>query len=184
MRGCMKCRAWGGWPASRARLSWSQWQLVPGGPLKAFVNGGYYKVSLYDEDGKATPWAVHRLVAFAHLGPCPDGMIVRHGPKGPLCNSVDNLSYGTYKQNTQDRRRDGTYLFGSSVPTARLTEDQVINIFTVELGCDFRRRDLAEKFNVSEATIKAIRSGRNWRHITSLIGPKSAASSNPTSQRT
>jgi len=145
---------------------WSQWQVVPCTKLKPFVNRGYYKVNLYNLEGKAKPWPVHRLVAFAHLGPCPDGLIVLHGPKGPLCNEVSNLSYGTYKQNMRDKLRDGTACLGVQNPCSKLTEAQVIDIYTANLGPHMRRAELAIKHNVTEATVKAIRTGRNWQHLT------------------
>jgi hypothetical protein len=51
---------------------------------------------------------VHQLVANAFLGPRPVGMEICHGPEGQFVNTVDNLSYGTSKQNSLDMRRDGT----------------------------------------------------------------------------
>jgi len=52
---------------------------------------------------------VHRIVAIAWIGPCPDGCICLHGPNGLNDNSVSNLSWGTYSDNNgRDRRRDGT----------------------------------------------------------------------------
>lgn len=53
--------------------------------------------------------AVHQLVATAFLGPCPDGQQVRHGSNGQWDNSVSNICYGTAKENSLDKRRDGTH---------------------------------------------------------------------------
>jgi len=69
---------------------------------------GYLKLDLR-KDGVRQLVAVHRLVAAAWIGPCPDGQQVRHGLGGHLDNSVDNLSYGTHSQNELDKRRDGTH---------------------------------------------------------------------------
>ncbi len=148
---------------------WSQWQLVPCKRLKPFINKGYYKVGLYHAEKKAKLWLVHRLVALAHLGPCPDGLIVLHGSRGPLCNEASNLSYGTYKQNMRDRLRDGTACLGVDNPYCKLTEAQVIDIYTAKLGPQMKRMELALKHNVTEATVKAIRTGRNWGHLTSMF---------------
>jgi hypothetical protein len=150
------------------RHGWSQWQMVPQRLLKPILNGGYYKVNLYDEGGSVKIWGIHRLVAFAFLGPCPSALIVRHGPKGSLCNEVENLSYGTYAENTADRLRDGTACRGSKSPCSKLTETQVLEIFNAKLTKDFKRRQLAELYSVSEATIKSIRAGNNWKHLTSI----------------
>jgi hypothetical protein len=52
-------------------------------------------------------YLVHRLVARAFLGPCPEGHEVCHGPTGALDNTLKNLRYGTRSDNYQDRIRDG-----------------------------------------------------------------------------
>ena len=68
---------------------------------------GYLSVCLCNH-GKQRKLYVHRLVAAAFIGHCPDGQEVRHGPNGPLDNSVGNLLYGTRSENHLDKRRDGT----------------------------------------------------------------------------
>lgn len=55
---------------------------------------------------------VHRIVAYYFIGPKPSSLIVLHGIGGPHNNNVLNLSYGTYKQNSLDRVRDGTDIRG------------------------------------------------------------------------
>jgi hypothetical protein len=55
---------------------------------------------------------VHSLVALAFLGPRPAGYQVSHGPKGPLNNTPNNLSYRTPAQNKADELRDGTRYAG------------------------------------------------------------------------
>ena len=53
----------------------------------------------------------HRLVARHYLGPCPDGMEVRHlcgrGHEG--CVTASHLRYGTRSENIHDAIRHGTY---------------------------------------------------------------------------
>ena len=52
---------------------------------------------------------VHRCVAEVFIGPCPDSMFVLHRDGNPSNNCVDNLYYGTAKQNTADSMRHGTF---------------------------------------------------------------------------
>ena len=68
---------------------------------------GHLMVSLCKE-GVQRKGHIHRLVAVAWIGPCPEGCEVRHGPNGVADNSVSNLSYGTRSENHLDKRRDGT----------------------------------------------------------------------------
>lgn len=68
---------------------------------------GYLRVRL-DRDRYRWSRQVHKLVAPAFLGPCPEGLIVRHGPNGQQDNRPSNLSYGTHSENNRDKRRDGT----------------------------------------------------------------------------
>lgn len=68
---------------------------------------GYLRVNL-SKNGIVTNMEVHRVVAAAWIGPCPDGMEVCHGPNGKLDNSVSNLRYDTRTNNNLDKRRDGT----------------------------------------------------------------------------
>ena len=134
--------------------------------LKQFLNGGYFKVNLH-KDSTQKLWQVHQLVAYSFLGPPPAGLIVLHGPKGCKCNSLTNLSYGTYKQNSHDRLRDGTLPLGTNVHNCKLSKEQVLDIFHAKLSRSFNRKALAAKHNISEASVKAIRTGRNWGWLTS-----------------
>lgn len=60
-------------------------------------------------NGKSKCCVVHRLVLAAFVGPRPPGMVCRHFPdRDPRNNRLDNLSYGTLKQNAQDKVIHGT----------------------------------------------------------------------------
>lgn len=105
---------------------------------------------------------VYRLVAEAFLGPCPDGWIVRHGPGGPLDNRLCNLSYGTSSDNNgADRLRDGTLPRGSKAGSARLTEDQVLEIKRRSIAGESRAA-LGREFGVRPENISHIVTGRTW----------------------
>ena len=66
--------------------------------------GGYSIVVLY---GKITR-KVHHLVLESFVGPRPEGMICRHLDGDPSNNKVENLAWGTYKENTADMNTHGT----------------------------------------------------------------------------
>jgi len=49
---------------------------------------------------------VHRLVAEAFIGPCPEGYVVRHRDAVRSNNAAHNLRFGTVADNVDDRERD------------------------------------------------------------------------------
>ena len=111
-------------------------------------------------DGKNV--SVHRLVAAAFIGPCPEGLIVCHGIGGSFDNSVENLSYGTpSKNNGADRRRDGTLPIGSKSHLTKLTEEQVIKIKRRSAQGE-SRASISRDFSVTPEAISAIALGRTW----------------------
>ena len=50
---------------------------------------------------------VHRLVLAAFVGPCPDGLVVRHLDGDGTNNDLRNLTYGTPTENNYDTVRHG-----------------------------------------------------------------------------
>ena len=53
---------------------------------------------------------VHHLVLEAFVGPRPAGGVGRHGAKGSLVNSLDNLCWGTQSDNIRDAVAAGTWM--------------------------------------------------------------------------
>lgn len=76
--------------------------------LSQDLNHDGYKSVRIIVDGKRTRYAVHKLVALAHLGQPPaTGYEVRHLDGDKFNNQVDNLAWGTQKDNADDRKRHG-----------------------------------------------------------------------------
>lgn len=113
------------------------------------------------KDGKAKTHLVHRLVAAAFFGPCPDGLQVAHADGDPTNNHVANLRYATPAENTGDKFRHGTVLRGSCVGTAKLNEAKVRKIKRAA-GTVY---DLAAEFGISIAHVSRIRNGKRWGHV-------------------
>ncbi len=95
--------------------------------------GPHLAISLC-KGGIQTTVLVHRVVAAAWIGPCPDGMEVCHGPNGQRDNSVSNLRYGTRSDNGLDRRRDGTH-GGRCVRRSDGVEFINMHVAAEESGC-------------------------------------------------
>lgn len=103
---------------------WSCWRLIhlgprkgarsdPSGPWKLMCQRidrlGYCHVIMKNpvKPGYCCN-GVHRLIAEAFHGPCPEGMQCRHLDGNPSNNLPDNLRWGTATENQRDRVTHGT----------------------------------------------------------------------------
>ena len=100
-----------GYSATRDGEVWSEesnWRGMGPRPLVPVpAAGGYLKVRV-NVNGNRTNRKVHRLVAEAFFGPCPEGAQVRHLDGDKANNAATNLAYGTAKENADDREAHGT----------------------------------------------------------------------------
>ena len=127
---------------------------------QANVKSGHLKVTLQNQ-GSEYQRLVHKLVAEAFIGPCPEGLQVRHLDGNPANNDVSNLAYGTPGENAADRTVHGTENFGSRNGQAILTESDVWDIRgLVEAGVP--PKEVAAIFEVNRVTVSDIIAGRRW----------------------
>jgi hypothetical protein len=118
---------------------------------------GHLRLNLWVNNTKRGMY-VHRLVALAWIGPCPDGQEVCHGPRGVTDNSVGNLSYGTHKQNQRDMYRDGTHC-GKAVRRSDGAEFVSMQVAADETDCD--RRHIGDVCRGRRKT----HAGYGWRYV-------------------
>lgn len=84
--------------------------LYKGKSMKAWKDRrGYFVVTLHS-GGKKKNKFIHRLVAEAFIGPCPDGMECLHGDGNKTNNHADNLRWGTSSENNLDTVRHGRHV--------------------------------------------------------------------------
>ena len=121
---------------------------------------GYNKVRLRS-DGSHFDRRVATLVAIAWHGERPAGMIVRHIDGSKTNDTPGNLKWGSYKENSNDSKRHGTWTHGTGVNTAKLKEVDVIYVLKSNEG----HATLARKLGVSPGAIWHIRAGRSWKHV-------------------
>jgi len=131
-----------------------------------FHKHGYPMVNLCHE-GKYTIRTIHSLLLEAFIGPCPTGMTARHLDDNPVNNSLDNLCWGTAKENAQDKKRNGHQVVGSQQNGAVLNETQVLEIRQryewYKPGCTMR--ELAREFGVSQIAVFNIVHRKTWTHV-------------------
>lgn len=158
-----------GYAASRDGRIWSK--RIPGAnrigrkwkALKGKDNKGYRYVTLY-EDGLPDDWPVHQLILLTFVGPLPEGQETRHKNGIRNDNRLENLHYGTRKQNAEDCVEHGTQPHGATHGRSKLTEDQAKEIINYRIN-GVRNGELAEMYGVSKALISLILHGRIWTHL-------------------
>jgi hypothetical protein len=129
---------------------------------------GYHRIALC-EGGKPRGVEVHRLVAWAFIG--PQGKLwVNHKNGIRNDNRVENIEYGTPGYNTQHAYDHGfnTGPRGEKNRHAKLTDHQVWEIRMIAshmLDMVGGRRGLQQLYRVSQTTIQNVLAGTAWKHV-------------------
>lgn len=155
--------------AGRVRsIAGGRWGTSPARLLKNSIGShGYPVVNIRKADEpRPSPQLVHRLVALAFLGECPEGYQVRHRNGNRKIPALYNLSYGTQADNEMDKTRHGT---------ARTSECFLATINRQKAGAiralislGYAPIRLATAFGVTRQTICDISKGRSWKGIVPL----------------
>lgn len=136
-----------------------------GKELREYNNGSVYPHVWICCDGERFLLKISRLVLTTFVGPCPDGMECRHMDGNPKNNRLDNLCWGTHRENIQDRTRAGTTACGERQGRSVLKEQDVHIIRYLDKTRLFRYEDLAFQFGVSISTIWQVVKGITWNHL-------------------
>lgn len=109
----------------------------------------------------------HRASYRINIGHIPTGMLVMHSCDNPRCVNPAHLSIGTPKENMTDMARKGRRVSGALRGTdcsfSRLDAEAVRYI---RANPDASLKSLGERFGVEPNTVRAVRIGKTWRHIT------------------
>ncbi len=131
--------------------------------LKPSVCSGYFMVIL-SYGGKRCNKFIHRLVLETFVGPCPTGQEARHLNDDKSDCRLENLCWGTPKENGEDKVRNGSSMPGEKHPMARLTKQDVLEVRRL-LRSGVPQRTVAHQFHVSRGCIQGIHNGRNWKTL-------------------
>lgn len=170
-----------GFPGYKVGSDGTAWScLVPGrwgrmGQWKKLIarkaGAGYLAVSL---SGKSRRY-IHRLVLQAFVGPCPDGSECRHLDGNPRNNRLENLCWGTRKENTADSVRHGTKKdppvrrgMAAAIGVRSLTP-RMVRIVVASLCAGVTQRELVEELKIPGHVIAQLRLGRTYRHLISNV---------------
>lgn len=103
----------------------------------------------------------HRWAYSMFVGEIPDGHYVCHKCDNRRCVKPSHLFAGTPKDNMQDASRKGRTARGENFVSAKLTEEQVLQI-----RADNRPiRKIAEDYPICHATVSEIKRGEIWKHL-------------------
>jgi hypothetical protein len=121
---------------------------------------GHMKIGLYDGTGRKgrKEFLVHRLVLISFVGEPEEGQESLHKDGNPKNNTLDNLRWGTSKENSQDSINHGTLANGIKLPQSVLTEEKVLSILKDQISN-------YEEYGVSKRHIRSIKQGKYWKHL-------------------
>lgn len=105
-----------------------------------------------------------RLIWRLVHGTDPVGQLLLHTCDNPSCCNPAHLFLGSHADNNHDkeRKKRGNHPLGEKVGTSKLTESDVRGIYRSQES----NRDLAARFDVSDVTIRNIKTGQIWQHVT------------------
>lgn len=132
--------------------------------MKQSLNSNGYPTTRLEIDGEPKRLTIHGLVAGAFFGALPYGMLVRHLNGDRTDNRLENLSWGTPKDNTDDRENHGRTAKGTSHGKAILSEAEVRSIRQL-LEQNVELPAIALQFGISAYTVQDIKIGRTWKSV-------------------
>lgn len=130
--------------------------------LKPIVkNTGYLYVFLYNKNGMKKHY-IHLLVLNAFRDRKPNGYESRHLDGNNQNNHINNLEWGTKKDNANDKRKHGTMPIPHKSKFTKLKPEDIPMIRELyRLSCPYRI--IGGLFGTSHTTIQKIISGQRWR---------------------
>lgn len=133
--------------------------------MKFYENeGGYLWTSLALEDHTKLSGRLNRLVYSNVYGEIPKGYEVDHIDRDRRNNFPSNLRLVTKSENNLNKN-----IKGENNAYSKLKNKEAKEILELVLSRRMTKQEIADKYKVSYATIKAIRTGRNWLSVTKCI---------------
>lgn len=123
---------------------------------------GYLTTMIVSDSGKYVSQSIHYFVTLAFYGKRIENYEVNHKDGNKANNNISNLEYVTRQQNMEHSLKNKlqkVFVTGSKHGQAKLNEEQVREIreYVANFpGKYYGRKQLAEKYGVSDAHIKDI----------------------------
>lgn len=139
-----------------------RWLTVP---EKSDSSSGYLRACL-TLNGFKHSFHIHVFVALAWIGPKPfPKAMVLHKDDNKMNNHVDNLYYGTCRDNAMDAIRNGKMppILGERHGRTKYTNEQIA--YAKYLLQTKRPCEVARELNIAYTTVREINTGWTWSHI-------------------
>lgn len=127
---------------------------------------GRHRYKLADKNNQKKDLMGHRLVALAFLGPAPEEKpYVCHKNGNPGDNRLENLYWGSQKENMADSKRHGTFCIGVNQKQAKLDDEKVRRIKELRTK-GLSHQKIADTIgNVSFTAVRQVLEGITWKHV-------------------
>lgn len=103
----------------------------------------------------------HRISLTVHGIEIPSSECALHHCDNRICVNPEHLYVGSNADNVRDKVQRGRSLAGSKNKNAKLTEQQVLEIRSLDISSSVA----AARYGVGISAIQQIRNGDRWRHI-------------------
>jgi HNH endonuclease len=107
---------------------------------------------------------IHVLVLEVFVGPRPKGQDALHNDGDPRNNRLENLRWGTRRENISDADRHGRLPKGQRHWNARLTEETV-RVIRRLLTAGHGVCEVARRVGISHQQVSKIGLGLRWKHV-------------------
>lgn len=129
---------------------------------------GYWIVTLSANNHRYTR-TVHKLVAEAFYGLRENkDIVIRHLNGNCEDNRVENLRYGTQKENMQDAMKQGTVESGEKRYNAKF-DNKTIKKIKKDLILGATTRQIQDKYGMPQSQVGKILAGRIWAKVGLLV---------------
>ena len=124
-----------------------------------------YKIVTLSKNNKIFTTPVHRLVAEAFYEPrTSKDIVIRHLNGDPSDNRVENLAYGTQKENMMDAIKQDTVEYGERRYNAKL-DNATVKQVKQDLVCGASSGEVSKKYGIPQSQVWKIAVGQTWRRV-------------------
>ena len=126
-------------------------------------NGLSAVVDLYNGEGKKQRRNVGKIVCEVFNGLCPVGLEVRHLDGNPFNNNIQNLEFGTSKENSEDAKKHRHRMKKRRATVELISDEEVLNIREYFSKNGYEKGDdekFSQKYGVSRKYFNEIRKSK------------------------